>query len=72
MFVCGSAETVRRKITEAHRLTGFQNFVPMIQFATLPADLTRKNIELIGTEIIPHLRGLGDDNYAGREAAAAE
>jgi len=71
VFLCGSPETVRRKITEAHRLTGFQNFVPMIQFATLPADLTKKNIEMIGKEIIPYIKGLDDDNYAGLESVAA-
>lgn len=72
VFVCGSPETVKRKITEAHRLTGFQNYVGMTQFATLPEDLTRKNIELFAEKVIPHMRELGDDNYAGLEAAAAE
>ena len=72
VFNCGSPETVKRKITDAHRLTGFQNYVGMMQFATLPADKTRKNIELFAEEVIPHLRQLDDDNFAGMEAAAAE
>ena len=72
VFNCGSPETVTRKISEAHRLTGFQNYVGMMQFATLPADLTRKNIELFAEKVMPHVRKLDDDNFAGLEAAAAE
>jgi alkanesulfonate monooxygenase SsuD/methylene tetrahydromethanopterin reductase-like flavin-dependent oxidoreductase (luciferase family) len=72
IFVCGSPETVRRKITESHRLTGFQNFIPFIQFATLPADLTRKSIDLFAEQVMPHIRRLDDDNYVGLKALAAE
>jgi len=70
-FLCGSPETVLKRITEAHRLTGFQNFVGMMQFATLPADLTRKNIELFAEKVMPGVRALDDGNYAGLEAAVA-
>lgn len=72
IFVCGSPETVIRKLTEAHKLTGFQNYVAMMQFATLPADLTRKNTELFAEKVMPELRKLDDDNFVGLEAVAAE
>ena len=62
---------MRKRIAEAHRLTGFQNFVAMMQFATLPADLTRKNIDLFAGKVMPGVRALGDDNYAGLQAAMA-
>jgi alkanesulfonate monooxygenase SsuD/methylene tetrahydromethanopterin reductase-like flavin-dependent oxidoreductase (luciferase family) len=72
IFNCGSPETVARKITEGHRLTGFQNYVPFVQFATLPADLTRKSIELFAEKVMPHVRRLDDDNFVGLKALAAE
>ena len=72
MFICGSPETVRRKFTEAHRLSGFQNYMAMAQFGTLPADLTKKNLELLAREVLPHLRTLDDRNFQGlpRQQAA--
>ena len=70
-FLCGSPETVLKRIAEAHRMTGFQNFVAMMQFATLPADLTRKNIDLFAETVMPGVRALDDGNYAGLEAAIA-
>ena len=72
IFNCGSPETVLRKITEGHRLTGFQNYVPFVQFATLPADLTKKSIELFAEKVMPHVRKLDDDNFVGLKALAAE
>ena len=65
VFVCGSPETVRRKLSEAHRMTGFQHFVALMQYATLPADLTKRNMERFAAEIMPHLRTLDDDNFVG-------
>ena len=62
---------MRKRIAEAHRLTGFQNFVAMMQFATLPADLTRKNIDLFTESVMPGVRALDDGNYQGLEAAIA-
>ena len=43
----------------------------MMQFATLPADLTRKNIDLFAETVMPGVRALDDGNYAGLEAAIA-
>jgi alkanesulfonate monooxygenase SsuD/methylene tetrahydromethanopterin reductase-like flavin-dependent oxidoreductase (luciferase family) len=65
VFVCGSPETVRRKLSEAHRMTGFQHFVALLQYATLPADLTKRNMERFAADIMPHLRTLEDDNFVG-------
>ena len=70
IFICGSAETVRRRLTECHRETGFQNFVAFAHFGTLPHDLTVKNIELLARQVIPHLKTLGDDNFHGLAASA--
>jgi alkanesulfonate monooxygenase SsuD/methylene tetrahydromethanopterin reductase-like flavin-dependent oxidoreductase (luciferase family) len=70
IFICGSPETVRRKLTECHAQTGFQNFIAFAHFGTMPHDLTVKNIELLARHVIPHLKTLGDDNFHGLAAAA--
>ena len=70
IFLCGSPETVKRKLTEAHRLTGFQNFVGMMQFGTLSKDNTMKNLDMFAEHVMPHLRALDDDGFIGLEAAA--
>ncbi|MGE0745857.1 MAG: LLM class flavin-dependent oxidoreductase [Rhodospirillales bacterium] len=70
VIIVGSVETVKKKLTEFHRMVGFQNFVTMLQFATLDADKTRRNVELFAEKVMPHVRQLDDDNYAGLPAAA--
>jgi len=55
-FICGSVETVARKIAETQNSIGYGNQLCLMQFGTLPADLTRKNIELFGTRVMPLLR----------------
>jgi hypothetical protein len=58
LFVCGSPATVM-KAFEAHwREMRFGNLLVMCQFGTLPADLTRKNLELFAREVMPGLRRL--------------
>src|SRR5262249_21647855 len=43
IMICGSPDTVRRRIAECHNLMGFAEFICMPQFGTLPAHLTEKN-----------------------------
>ena len=71
IVICGSPDTVRKTIQGRHHRAGFQNLVCMMQFGTLPADLTEKNIRLFTSEVLPAIRGLGADNYRGFERAAA-
>ena len=68
IILCGSPDTVRRKLTDAHRLLGFQNLLCLMQFGTLPRDLTENNIRLIAKEVLPALQALGDKDYAGFDA----
>lgn len=63
----GSPDTVRKKITEAHRLLGFQNFMGLLQFGTLPRDLTEQNIRRFCAEVAPALQALTDREYMGLE-----
>lgn len=56
MFICGSPETVRSKLEEYHSEIGFGHLLALLQFGTLPAELTRKNMELYASEVMPYLR----------------
>lgn len=60
MFICGSPATVREKLKEYHSQIGFGHLLSLLQFGTLPAELTRKNMELYASEVLPYLRGDGD------------
>jgi hypothetical protein len=44
----------------------------MLQFATLPGDLTEKNIRLFAREVLPTLQTLTDKEYSGLQTQAAE
>jgi alkanesulfonate monooxygenase SsuD/methylene tetrahydromethanopterin reductase-like flavin-dependent oxidoreductase (luciferase family) len=72
IIVCGSADTVRKQLMDTHRLLGFQNLLCLMQFATLPRDLTERNIRLFASEVLPALQGLTDKEYAGMDVRAAE
>jgi alkanesulfonate monooxygenase SsuD/methylene tetrahydromethanopterin reductase-like flavin-dependent oxidoreductase (luciferase family) len=68
MFLCGSPKTIRDKLKHFQKEVGFGYVLSMLQFATLPAELTRKNIELYANEVIAPLRAEED----ARAPAAAE
>jgi alkanesulfonate monooxygenase SsuD/methylene tetrahydromethanopterin reductase-like flavin-dependent oxidoreductase (luciferase family) len=72
IIVCGSPETVRRQFTDTHRLLGFQNLLCLLQFGTLPRDLTERNIHLFAREVMPALQALTDKEYEGAQMHAAE
>lgn len=59
MFVCGSPQTVRDMFVEHHSNVGFGNLLTLLQFGTLPAELTDKNMDLFATEVMPALQALG-------------
>ncbi|MEX0409016.1 LLM class flavin-dependent oxidoreductase [Aquibium sp. LZ166] len=68
MFICGSPQTVREKLAEYHSQIGFGHLLTLLQFGTLPAELTRKNMELYANEVMPYLR----DHAAKKVSVAAE
>ena len=59
LFVCGSPATVRQAFTGYRQEMRFGNLLVMCQFGTLPADLTRKNLELFARDVMPALKALG-------------
>jgi hypothetical protein len=72
IIVCGSPDTVRKQFLDAHHLLGFQNLLCLLQFGTLPRDLTEKNIRMFAREVMPALQGLTDKEYSGMDIRAAE
>ena len=59
MVVAGSAATVRERLASyAHEL-GVGNLIAMLQIATLPADLTERNLRLFAKDVMPFLREQG-------------
>ena len=59
LFVCGSAATVRKAFETYWRDLRFGNLLVMCQFGTLPADLTRANMERFARDVMPGIRALG-------------
>jgi alkanesulfonate monooxygenase SsuD/methylene tetrahydromethanopterin reductase-like flavin-dependent oxidoreductase (luciferase family) len=54
--IVGSPATVREKMAELVRWLGVGNVLTLLQLATLPADLTRRNMDLFASEVMPFLR----------------
>lgn len=58
LFVCGSPATVRSAFETYWKDMRFGNLLVLCQFGTLPADLTRTNMELFAQEVIPAVKKL--------------
>jgi alkanesulfonate monooxygenase SsuD/methylene tetrahydromethanopterin reductase-like flavin-dependent oxidoreductase (luciferase family) len=58
LVVCGSPETARRVLEDHWRRMRFGNLLVLCQFGTLPAELTRRNMELFAREVMPAVKQL--------------
>jgi alkanesulfonate monooxygenase SsuD/methylene tetrahydromethanopterin reductase-like flavin-dependent oxidoreductase (luciferase family) len=56
--IVGSPATVRDKLLEYGQRLGVGNLLGLFQLGTLPADLTRKNMELFAREVMPALQAV--------------
>jgi alkanesulfonate monooxygenase SsuD/methylene tetrahydromethanopterin reductase-like flavin-dependent oxidoreductase (luciferase family) len=56
IVTCGSPATVRETLIARQRELGYGNLIALMQVATLPADLTEKNLRLFAGEVMPYLR----------------
>jgi hypothetical protein len=63
---------VRRRITEAHKELGFGAFMTLLQFGSLDAAKTEKNIRRFCAEVLPAIQALDDRNYQGWDAKRTE
>ncbi|MRH41438.1 LLM class flavin-dependent oxidoreductase [Aquibacillus halophilus] len=52
----GSPQEIIEKILYQHELFGHQRYIAQIDFGGVPFDRLQKNIELIGTEILPAIK----------------
>ena len=68
MWTCGSAETVTARLVHYMREIGFGNLLGMLQFGTLPADLTRTSMERFAERVLPKLKAAARELHG--EAAA--
>ena len=67
--IVGSPDTVYDKLVENIERLGTGNLLGLFQLGTLPADLTRRNLELFAAEVMPRLKALP---RGGADPAAAE
>ena len=59
LFVCGGPKTVMSSFEKHWQEMRFGNLLVMCQFGTLPADLTRANLERFAKDVLPALKRFG-------------
>jgi alkanesulfonate monooxygenase SsuD/methylene tetrahydromethanopterin reductase-like flavin-dependent oxidoreductase (luciferase family) len=59
LLVCGSARTVTDILVGHMKQIGFGNLLVLLQFGTLPGELTRRNMERFAQGVIPQLKKEG-------------
>lgn len=60
--VFGSAATVREKLEAMARRLNVGHLMVALQFGSLPHEEAKRNIELFGRDVLPHLQAIYDDN----------
>ncbi|MFZ1921402.1 MAG: LLM class flavin-dependent oxidoreductase [Xanthobacteraceae bacterium] len=60
--VVGSAATVREKLEAMARRLNVGHLMVALQFGSLPHEEAKRNIELFGRDVLPHLQAIYDDN----------
>ena len=71
IILCGSADTVRKTIEERHERMGFAEFMCMLQFGSMPAEMSEANIRRFARDVLPAIKTLSDKEYRGFEPARA-
>ena len=61
LIVCGSPATARQALESYWKDMRFGNLLVLCQFGTLPADLTRRNMELFAREVMPAVKSLASN-----------
>jgi len=56
VIIVGSPDTVREKLLQCQRTIALGNVLALCQFGTLPADLTRRNMERFSRDVMPALQ----------------
>ena len=61
LAIVGSPDTVVSQLQEAHKELGFRHLISNIHLGTMTHEQTTTNIKMLTTEVLPRLRGLGED-----------
>jgi alkanesulfonate monooxygenase SsuD/methylene tetrahydromethanopterin reductase-like flavin-dependent oxidoreductase (luciferase family) len=64
----GSPDTVRERLLAYVKELGIGTVLGLLQFGSLPADLTAKSMQLYATEVVPFVRKEADDHFASSGA----
>jgi hypothetical protein len=59
--VVGSPATVRERLEAMARRLNVGHLMTILQFGSMPHEQARKNIELFGREVLPHLQRVWQD-----------
>ena len=70
MFICGSPDSVAQQLEHHQKQVGYGKLVAMMQFGTLPHELTKRNMELFASTVMPKIRHLGEDDTPIKVEAA--
>jgi alkanesulfonate monooxygenase SsuD/methylene tetrahydromethanopterin reductase-like flavin-dependent oxidoreductase (luciferase family) len=60
LALVGSPATVRQQLEHWQRVLGFGVLIAFLHFGSLPTDLTRKNLELFASQVMPKMRPIGE------------
>jgi hypothetical protein len=63
LFVCGSAKTVKETLIGYLKDIRLGNLLALMQFGTLPGDLTRRSMERFAESVMPDLRKAARELY---------
>ena len=63
LVIGGSPESVRQQLEEAVKTLRVGNVMLLLHIGSMPHELTLKNIDLFGREVLPYIRDIWDDDW---------
>jgi alkanesulfonate monooxygenase SsuD/methylene tetrahydromethanopterin reductase-like flavin-dependent oxidoreductase (luciferase family) len=64
--IVGSPKTVREQLLDGVKRLRMGHLLTLLHFGSMPTELTKKNIDLFGREVLPYLADQWDDKYEDR------
>ena len=61
MIICGSPDSVAQQLEHHQKEIGYGKVIAMMQFGTLPHDMTKRSMELFASKVMPKLRHIGEE-----------
>ena len=63
MIIAGGPETVRDKLIDLVKRLRVGNLMLVMQLGSMPPELTKQNIDIFTSKVLPHLRGIWGDEW---------